>query len=190
MLSVQLQVARRDGELSELQQANDLLKTEIDNLLLQLSDAKREKEEARENLESALGKINEYELETRKLKNKVKLFSLAVNDFKENKTARNSGNKDVNAGDISKLQKSLKEKNKKLADSESTSRKLGQRLAELESQLSQDKDSLQAKLKKSNDRLNSKSKELKKVETSLKESEARVAELLKLWRIAIKKLQS
>ena len=72
----------------------------------------------------------------------------------------------------------IKEKNKKIVDSESRGRLLSQKLCELEAASVDKKDDLGEKFKKTNDKLTAKMKDLKKAENNFKNSEDRAAELL------------
>ena len=72
----------------------------------------------------------------------------------------------------------IKEKNKKIVDSESRGILLSQKLGEIEAASVDKKDDLGEKYKKTNDKLTAKMKELKKAENDPKKSEDRAKELL------------
>ena len=176
LISLQMDLKKKDVLLNEKDNELAVKDIELADTKERMYTMKKELEECRRNLEVAIGKSNSNEEENRRLKERGKVFSAAVKKLKEDKV----GNEAIKDGDdkVKEIRKLLKDKSKKLTESETRGRNLAQRLSELESKKEDNSNSTDEKLKKVNDKLSGQVKDRKKAENALKESESRVKELL------------
>ena len=167
LLSVEMELKNKNIIITEKNNELAIARMESTGYLEELSAAKKEILQLKENLETALAQVNSHESQFLKLKNKLKLHKVAV------KRLQDSDSKSVDP-----TNKALKDKSKKLAESEKLVRELGRKLSEYESDKTEAKELLESKYKKTCDDLTNKTKDLKKCESELKSSEKRVTELL------------
>ena len=174
---MEMELAKKDTTINEKVNENELARLEIDQLNSKVYDIKKEKEEKDEAFDIATGKINSLEDDNISLK--LRMYSATIKKFK---TKMNVGTSAKETGDSSdkekELAKTVKEKNKKLTESETRNRQLAEKLAEIESDKLENVGNVDEKYKKVNDKLTAKSKELKQSEGKLKKSEARVNDIL------------
>ena len=83
VLSLELELKIKNSELIELKSEVDFLKIDKDNQNIEIENLRKEKEEAQENLEATLGRINAAEIESRALKDKMKLFGVTIREMKK-----------------------------------------------------------------------------------------------------------
>ena len=136
---------------------------------------KKEQDNKNEALDIATGKINSLEDDNMKLIERLKIYSATIKGFR---SRMNDEPSTENTDETKKLKDAVKEKNKKLSESEARNRKLAGKLSELEANFKENSSSVDEKYKKVNDKLSAKTKELKNSEQKLKKAENRVKELL------------
>ena len=178
LLSTEMEVKKKSTQIVEKDNELTAVKEEAAELAEQVFSLGKEVRESKENLELAMGKINSHEEENRQLKNKLKLYNAAIRKMKEDRNFTKDNSAGSDKAIENELRKQVKNKSRELVESETRCRKLGQRLAELESTHRDNSASKEDKYKVVNEKLNVKTKELKNAESNLKKSEARVKELI------------